>query len=273
MVIRGQLAHKWGATYPVEHLYDAYGQMVQLRTWRQGTNEWFGADWPSPEPAPGDTTTWVHHPATGLLQRKIHADGLGPEYTYGPGLRLATRTQARKDAASNALVTTYGHDTNTGELVSIDYSDPNTPDISHTYGRRGERVRTVDGSGTIDYGCNDALQLQTETHARSNGPHVITRIHESNGTGTVAGRLSRVRLQSPGAPAYRLDYGYDAFGRHSTFTSHHGDTQRTAPGPPSACGWIPDSHPRRHRPRRPSAHHLPLRAPRRQDTVCNWVAA
>ena len=66
---------------------------------------------------------------------------------------------------------------------------------------------------------------------------MITRFHESNGTGTVAGRLSRVRLQSPGVPAYRLDYGYDAFGRHSTFTSHHGDTQRTA-----TYGWIPGSH-------------------------------
>ena len=66
---------------------------------------------------------------------------------------------------------------------------------------------------------------------------MITRTHESDGTGTVAGRLSGVRLQSPGAPAYRLDYGYDAFGRHSTFTSHHGDTQRTA-----TYGWIPDSH-------------------------------
>ena len=137
----------------------------------------------------------------------------------------------------NALVTTYGYDTNTGGLVSIDYSDPDTPDISHTYGRSGERVRTVDGSGSIDYGYNDALQLQTEIHARSNGTHVITRTHESDGTGTVAGRLSGVRLQSPGAPAYRLDYGYDAFGRHSTFTSHHGDTQRTA-----TYGWIPGSH-------------------------------
>ena len=117
--------------------------MVQLRTWRAGSNEWFGADWPSPEPAPGDTTTWVHHPATGLLQRKIHADGLGPEYTYGPGLRLATRTWARKDAAGNDLVTTYGYDTNTGELVSIDYSDPDTPTSATptaAAGRRGERV-------------------------------------------------------------------------------------------------------------------------------------
>ena len=95
-----------------------------------------------------------------------------------------------------------------------------TPDISHTYGRRGERVRTVDGSETIDYGYKDALQLQTETHARSNGTHVITRTHESNGTGTVAGRLSGVRLQSPGAPAYRLDYGYQL--NQYTYTTESG---------------------------------------------------
>ena len=103
-----------------------------------------------------------------------------------------------------------------------------TLDISRRYSRRGERVLIVDGSGTIDYSWNNALQLQTETHPRCNGPHVIIRTHETNGTGTVAERISGVRLQSPGAPAYRLDYRYDAFGRHSTFTSHHGDTQRTA---------------------------------------------
>ena len=184
----------------------------------------------------------------------------------------AHRAPTRLDCISsgNALVTTYGYDTNTGELVSIDYSDPDTPDISHTYGRRGERVRTVDGSGTIDYGYNDALQLQTETHARSNGTHVITRTHESNGTGTVAGRLSGVRLQSPGAPAYRLDYGYDAFGRHSTFTSHHGDTQRTA-----TYGWIPDSHLLAGIDHGGLLHTTYRYEPHRdvKTTVSNWVAA
>ena len=27
--LRGQLTHKWGATYPVEHIHDAYGQMTE----------------------------------------------------------------------------------------------------------------------------------------------------------------------------------------------------------------------------------------------------
>ena len=75
------------------------------------------------------------------LTNKVYADGKGPTYIYGIGGRLKTRTWARTDSGGNPLTTTYLYDTNTVELVSINYNDT-TPDISFTYGAiRGDANR------------------------------------------------------------------------------------------------------------------------------------
>ncbi|MBO4288391.1 MAG: RHS repeat-associated core domain-containing protein [Kiritimatiellae bacterium] len=67
--LRGRAVARRGATYPVEYGYDVFGQRVSMRTFRD-------------ENGAGDETRWIHDPATGLLLRKVYADGKGPSYTY-----------------------------------------------------------------------------------------------------------------------------------------------------------------------------------------------
>ncbi len=82
---RGQVTHQWGpATYPLRHLYDAFGEMTGLHTWRSGESEaWAGETLPAAfsSEAP-DATTWVYDQASGRLTQKKDAAGNGPIYAW-----------------------------------------------------------------------------------------------------------------------------------------------------------------------------------------------
>jgi RHS repeat-associated protein len=203
---RGQLLRTWGdAVYPVEYVYDTYGRMSEIHTWR--TDEgWSGATWPSGAAGSADHTFWHYQAGTGLLTGKEDADGKIVTYTYGDAGRLASRTWARTDSGS-PLVTAYAYDPNTGELITIDYSDT-TPDIAFTYDRLGRLKSVTDavGNRTLDY--NTGLQPETETITGLYN-RTITRAYDAGG---VIGRPTGFNIGSD----YAINYDYDITGRLNT---------------------------------------------------------
>src|SRR5690606_22230172 len=79
----GQVKAAWGSqTNPTVKLYDAQGQMVELRTFRS-TNPAL-----APDETTGDydATIWTYN-SRDQLTRKEHADGKGTDYTHTPAGR------------------------------------------------------------------------------------------------------------------------------------------------------------------------------------------
>jgi len=101
-------------------------------------------------------------------------------------------------------VTTYTYSEQTGEMLSIGYSDPNTPSVAFTYDRLGRQKTVHDGVGDRTFEYGPSLQLASESIA---GPYacVITRSYDS------LGRATNVSLDT----GYAVGYGYDPLGRFS----------------------------------------------------------
>lgn len=133
--VQGHKTYEGGATYPVRYTYDNLGNRITMTTYR---NE---------AAAVGDTTTWVYDPASGLVIRKVYADGNGPSYTYTPDGKLASRTWAR------GIVTNSAYD-GWGNLISTTYSD-GTPAIAYSYDALGRVTSASDVSGTATYTYNE----------------------------------------------------------------------------------------------------------------------
>ena len=203
---RGQLLQTWGdAVYPVEYLYDTYGRMSEMHTWR--TDEgWSGATWPSGSASTADKTIWHYQASTGLLTGKEDAAGKTVIYTYGDAGLLATRTWARTDSGT-PLVTAYAYDPNTGELLTIDYSDT-TPDIAFTYDRLGRLKTVTDAVGNRTFDYNAGLQPETETITGLYN-RTITRAYDAGG---VIGRPTGFNIGAD----YAITYDYDTTGRLNT---------------------------------------------------------
>ncbi|MGA1824389.1 MAG: RHS repeat domain-containing protein, partial [bacterium] len=204
---RNQVTHTWGsATYPAQYVYDNYGQMSDMYTYRNGSR-WDNETWPEGTTGTTDVTRWHYDEATGLLMAKEDAAGQNVSYTYAYSWKLASRTWARADDGE-PLVTTYSYSPNTGELLKIDYSGT-THDITFTYDRLGRQKTISDAAGTHLYSYNDKLQLASETISRVYDK-VITRIYETEG---VIGRASGFRMDNK----YTVTYGYEtATGRFSS---------------------------------------------------------
>jgi RHS repeat-associated protein len=204
---RGEVLQTWGdATYPLEYVYDTFGQRTELHTFRAGQN-WTTAVWPA---ATGlaDVTKWIYHPATGLMIQKQDATLKGLTYTYNELGQPRTRTWARGTSS------TYGYDSNTGELLTITYSDSTTP-VTLTYDRGGRQVTATDAAGTSTRSFNVGGELQTE---QVSGSGVL------NGAGISVGYdgfLRRNSLQTSHSTntLSSQTYGYDATSRLETVTS------------------------------------------------------
>jgi len=199
--LRVQVTHTWGdVPYPVRYVYDSYGRLNEMHTW-QLSAAWDGVSWPAGVDGQEDVTTWNYQEGTGLLTSKTDDAGESVSYTYTDGGRLDTRTWAR---GGTPIVTTYGYDPDTSELLSIDYSD-STPDVTFTYDRLGRQDTITDALGSRTFAYNPSLQLETETISGLINK-TITRTYEA------AGVLGRSTGLNTGVD-YGIGYDYDNLGR------------------------------------------------------------
>ncbi len=240
---RGQVTQTWGdVPYPVRYVYDEYGRLAQMHTFRTGENWSFGM-WPTGLEGEADVTTWHYDEASGLLAAKEYADGTRTTYTYTPSGNIETRTWARL-VDGNALTTTYAYDPATSELTAIDYSD-STPDIAFAYDRLGRQKTITDAAGTRTFAYDEYLRLKSETLT---GPinHTITRTYDS---AEVPGRSTGFTLatdeSTPDSPEYSVTYGYDESGRFETLSWNvdadpASDTNTPSTGT-TTYSYLPDS--------------------------------
>ena len=190
----GQQIYQWGdSVYPVALEYDSLGQKIQQKTYRSGSS-WSSPNWPSSENA--DVTTWSYDASSGLVTSKTDAQNHSVSYTYTSDGKLQTRTWARQ-AAGQALVTTYTYDNATGELLKADYSD-DTTDIIRTYDRLGNLSSVSDAAGTRNFTYNSYFDLTGETL----GNRTLSYTYATSG---VKGRYTGLTGNH--------SYGYDAYGR------------------------------------------------------------
>jgi RHS repeat-associated protein len=210
---RGELVQTWGdATYPLEYVYDAYGQKIELHTFRAGQN-WSAAKWPGTTTGGVDMTRWIYQDATGLLTQKQDAAQKGATYTYDELGRLKIRTWARTDGLGNALSCTYAYHPQTGELTGIDYSDA-TPDVIFGYDRGGRQKTITDTAGLHTRTFNSLGELQDDQI--TGGILDMVQVHVSYDQ-----YLGRQSLQATrGATQLSTQtYTYDAASRLETISS------------------------------------------------------
>jgi RHS repeat-associated protein len=91
-----------------------------------------------------------------LGRRQIVSDPLGrpTTYTYRGNDQQATKTDA------DGRVTTFDYN-QAGDLTGIDYSDPQTRDVTFAYGRSGLRSAMNDASGTSTYAYDNLGRTMT----------------------------------------------------------------------------------------------------------------
>ena len=219
---RGQVTHQWGpATYPLRHLYDAFGEMTGLHTWRSGEPEaWSGETLPAAfsSEAP-DATTWVYDQASGRLTQKKDAAGKGPIYAWSNAGQLQSRTWAR------GVVATYGYSA-TGDLTSTSYSD-GTSGMTRTLRRDGSPATVTDAAGLTTYGytgftatsenitAQGVLSGLTLSYPQAQGRR--QGFTATLGSDTVSsmsygydprGRLANVAAPGIGAGGFSVEFGY-----------------------------------------------------------------
>jgi len=186
----GEVQREWGERqYPIDYTYDSQGRMRTMTTWRDAAAGTGAA-----------TTTWEYHPARGTLSRKSYQDGKHLDYTYSAGGRLLTRTGGR------GIETTYGYDLQTGDLLTVTYSD-GTPCATFTYDRAGRQESVADAAGLRRMAYSDGL-LQTETYESG----LLQGV--SLGRTYDLARLASLALSVNGTPVHGATYGYrDTQGR------------------------------------------------------------
>ncbi|HEX8000313.1 MAG TPA: RHS repeat-associated core domain-containing protein [Pyrinomonadaceae bacterium] len=210
---RGQLIQTWGETvYPLQYVYDAYGQKTEMHTFRGGQN-WTSNAWPTSLAGTPDITRWTYHEPTGLMQSKQDAAAKQVSYAYDTLGRLSTRTWARNAGTGSAVITTYSYDPNTSEMLGIDYSDT-TPDVSFIYDRAGRQTTIADAAGTHTRTYNPNGDLQTDQIAGGILDLVQVSVSYDN-------HLRRQFLQASRGANVLLSqtYNYDATSRLETITS------------------------------------------------------
>lgn len=210
---RGDVVQTWGdTTYPIEYVYDAYGQQTEMHSFRGGSG-WEGNSWPVATVGTMDITRWIHQEATGLLTAKQDAFGKQVSYTYDASGRMATRRWARLDSGGSPVVTTYSYDLNSADLTGITYSD-GTQAVAFTYDRGGRRATTSDAAGahTLTYNGGGPLQSDQTTGGLLDGVTVSVGYDAFLRRSSVQSTRNALTLSSQG-------YGYDSSSRLETVTS------------------------------------------------------
>lgn len=207
---RGELTQTWGdSAYPLEYVYDAYGQRTELHTFRAGKN-WGAGSWPGSTAGAADVTTWVYNEPTGLLERKQDAAAKQVVYTYDSLGRVSTRLWAR----TAAPLTTYSYDPLTGELTGIDYSD-STPDVTYGYDRGGRQTSITDAAGTHAR----AFNLRGELQADQIGGGLLDTVHVTANFDQYE-RVQSLQASRGASALTTQTYGYDAASRMGTVTNN-----------------------------------------------------
>lgn len=150
----GKIMRQWGSQqYPVSYEYDAYGHKTGMTTYRIPVGN--AVAWP--EGAEGDKTTWSYDNATGNLLQKTYADGKGVSYTYTPGGKVNTQTNARGN------VTTYAYNS-AGQSVKAQVNDDGvTPTKTYSYDQNNRIISsTTEGVASYQYIYNDQDQVMEE---------------------------------------------------------------------------------------------------------------
>lgn len=210
---RGALRRTWGdATYPVEYVYDDFGQRTETHTYRGGQN-WGASVWPSSTAGAADVTRSIYNEPTGLLEKTRDAAGREMTYSYDAADRLAARTRARTDALGTPVSAAYSYDPLTGQLTAVDYSD-STPDVAFAYDRGGRARSITDASGTRTRTYNVRGVLKTESI--SGGLLDLVQVNASYDE-----HLRRQYVQSVSGATVLVSqtYAYDAASRLETITS------------------------------------------------------
>ena len=188
----GQVKKAWGGrSYPVEYTYDSQGRSKTLTTW-QSFN--FGTGQGTSGAA---TTTWTYSPTRGWLTTKGYQGQAGPTYGYWPSGRMKSRSWAR------GITTNYTYTTG-GELHQINYSDT-TPDVTHTYNRRGQVVAVTDGVGDRTLAYSDPGAMIDEDFTSG----VLDPVHIQNTYDSLL-RRDHNKLQVNSIQVNDVSYGYDA---------------------------------------------------------------
>jgi YD repeat-containing protein len=222
---RGQTQEITGsATYRQVYGYDMYGDQETLAT--------FGT-----VPA---TTTWMRHPATGLLTFKKYANHQGTHYTYTADGKIAKRTWQR------GITTIYGYSSTFRDLIGIDYSD-STPDVAFSahdlYGRPGtvvEKRGALNDTTTLTYDPVTGAQSTryAADHSILPGLSVVANAPEN-------GRPTGHAVTQGATTIHGWTFGYDDFGRIDELTAGSVTRKKSAgkPPPTASTSCAPASSP------------------------------
>jgi RHS repeat-associated protein len=220
----GRTVHTWGdVPQPTAYDYDdvdAGGddEIVTLNTFRGGSG-WDEETWAEVTTGDAEVTAWTYDAATGLLTQKDSQGESGDtailvSYSYTAEGRLYQRTWDR------GVTTTYGYDSDTGELLTVTYSD-DTPDVTYTYTRLGRLYEVTDAVGKRTFAYTGDLELDTETFETDSGNLFSGKIITYNYAADSLGRLTRLRVGVSGTPGANYDAQYtysSATGRMATVT-------------------------------------------------------
>ena len=222
---RGQVTRIWGdVPYPEERIYDEYGQLKNLITYRGGSG-WNNPDWNAITKGTPDTTTWNYQDSTGLLLAKVDQLGRAVTYGYYTNNLLKTRTWSRGDSV------TYTY-SDLGDLIGMDYTDVSpgsvTPDVTYAnFNRAGQPRQLTDGIDTRTLAYDYAGRLETDV-CNSGEFAGITLVNHYD---SLYGR-NQFKVQGT-TPQVQHDFGFDpATGRLNSVAAGSGSV---------TYGYWPDS--------------------------------
>ncbi len=208
---RGELSRTWGdVPYPEERIYDSYGDMIELHTYRGGS-QWANSTWPGTGVA-CDTNKWLYQAETGYLTNKVDQTGHAVKYAYQNNGLLSTRQWSR------GVTTTYLYN-EYGDLTAVNYSDGTTPvvyvnEAYTSYNRAGLPAFVSDSTGEhlLFY---DILGRPTGDGCTAG---TFVNLSITNHYDALYGR-DWIKLRVNSTDLLTSTYGYDAYGRLSSASS------------------------------------------------------
>lgn len=205
---QGNIIRKWGSLhYPVSYTYNEYGKLTGMTTYRAAVSD--TADWP--EGTQGDQCSWIYEPETGYLLEKKYPNGKGVSFTYTPGGKINTQTNARGN------VTTYHYDV-AGQFISTSNDDGKTPTKVYGYDQTGRMISALtEGVAAYQYIYNDQDQITREqiTIPTVNGDLVRDIIRSYDSYGRPTGYL----LKNGDAVEQAVSYTYTPVGQLAGVTA------------------------------------------------------